>query len=121
MFVFVLGLLEKAHLLNGKYLGIDASGMEANAAMKSIVRWDTGETYQEVRILKKGTAKVYAKAGATAGFYETGITCRPNGRRKATGPTTGNNCGYVNNRANMRANPNASPYSRRNTSGHNNV
>jgi len=51
----------------------------------------------------------------------TGITCRPNGRRKATGPTTGNNCGYVNNRANMRANPNASPYSRRNTSGHNNV
>ena len=48
MFVFVLGLLEKAHLLNGKYLGIDASGMEANAAMKSIVRRDTGETCQEM-------------------------------------------------------------------------
>ena len=48
MFVFVLRILEQANLLNGKYLGIDASGMEANAAMKSIVRRDTGETYQEM-------------------------------------------------------------------------
>ncbi len=48
MFVFVLGILEKAGLLHGKYLGIDASTMEANAAMKSIVRRDTGETYQEM-------------------------------------------------------------------------
>ena len=48
VFVFVLGLLEKAHLLKGKYLGIDASGMETNAAMKSIVRRDTGETYQKM-------------------------------------------------------------------------
>ena len=48
MFVFVLRILEQANLLNGKYLGIDASSMEANAAMKSIVRRDTGETYQEM-------------------------------------------------------------------------
>jgi len=48
VFVFVLGLLEKAHLLKGKYLGIDASTMEANAAMKSTVRRDTGETCQEM-------------------------------------------------------------------------
>ena len=48
MFVFVLKLLEQANLLGGKYLGIDASTMEANAAMKSIVRRDTGETYQEM-------------------------------------------------------------------------
>ena len=48
MFVFVLRILEQANLLNGKYLGIDASAMEANAAMKSIVRRDTGETYQEM-------------------------------------------------------------------------
>ncbi len=48
MFFFVLKLLEQANLLGGKYLGIDASTMEANAAMKSIVRRDTGETYQEM-------------------------------------------------------------------------
>ena len=48
MFVFALRILEQANLLNGKYLGIDASTMEANAAMKSIVRRDTGETYQEM-------------------------------------------------------------------------
>ena len=48
MFVYVLRLLEKAHLLRGKYLGIDAPTMEANAALKSIVRQDTGEGYQQM-------------------------------------------------------------------------
>ena len=48
MFVFVLRLLKKASLLKGKHLGIDASTMEANAAMKSIVRRDSGESYQEM-------------------------------------------------------------------------
>ena len=48
MFAFVLKMLQQARLLEGQYLGIDASGMEANAAMKSIVRRDTGETYQEM-------------------------------------------------------------------------
>ena len=37
MFVFVLKILQQARLLEGKYLGIDASTMEANAVMKSIV------------------------------------------------------------------------------------
>lgn len=50
VFVYVLGLLEKARLLKGKYLGIDASTMEANAAMKSIVRRDTGEGYQQMLV-----------------------------------------------------------------------
>ncbi len=48
LFVFMLGILEKAGLLHGKDQGIDAQAMEANAAMKSIVRRDTGETYQEM-------------------------------------------------------------------------
>lgn len=48
MFVFVLKILHQARLLEGKYLGIDASTMEANAAMKSIVRRDTGESYEEM-------------------------------------------------------------------------
>ena len=46
MFVFLLFFFKQAKLLKGKYLGIDASIMEANAAMKSIVRRDRGEGYQ---------------------------------------------------------------------------
>ncbi len=48
MFVFVLRILEQASLLRRKYLGINASTMEANAAMKSIVRRDTGESYAQM-------------------------------------------------------------------------
>ena len=48
LFVFVLKILHQAHLLEGKYLGIDVSSMEANAAMKSIGRRDTGEGYEEM-------------------------------------------------------------------------
>jgi transposase len=45
MFVFVLKLLVQQGIIKGKRLGIDASTMEANAAMRSIVRRDTGESY----------------------------------------------------------------------------
>lgn len=64
MFVFVLRILEQARLLEGKYLGIDASTMEANAAMKSIVRRDTGETYQEmlVRLAEESGIETPSKA-----------------------------------------------------------
>ena len=34
-------------LLKGQRMGIDATTLEANAAMRSIVRRDTGETYEE--------------------------------------------------------------------------
>ena len=47
VFVFVLGLLEKKGLLRGKAVAIDATTLEANAAMKSIVRKDTGENWKE--------------------------------------------------------------------------
>ena len=43
----VLEPLAKAHLLKGMS-GDDATGMEANAAMKSVWRWKRGETHQEV-------------------------------------------------------------------------
>ena len=42
----VLGQLEAAGLLRGKTLGVDATTLEANAAMKSIVRKDTGADWQ---------------------------------------------------------------------------
>jgi transposase len=45
VFTFVLRVLAEAGLLQGKTLGIDATTMEANAAMKSIVRRDGGESY----------------------------------------------------------------------------
>jgi len=47
VFAWVLKLLAAEGLLRGKTIGIDATTLEANAAMRSIVRKDTGESYQE--------------------------------------------------------------------------
>ena len=47
VFVFVLSLLEQKGLLRGKAVGIDATTLGANAAMRSIVRKDTGEDWKE--------------------------------------------------------------------------
>jgi len=47
VFVFVLGLLEEKGLLQGKTVAIDATTLEANAAMKSITRKDTGEDWKQ--------------------------------------------------------------------------
>ena len=47
VFVFVLSLLEQKGLLRGKAVAIDATTLEANAAMKSIVRKDTGEDWKQ--------------------------------------------------------------------------
>src|SRR5207245_1162061 len=40
-------LLAEKGLLKGKTIGIDGTTLEANAAMRSIVRRETGEGYQE--------------------------------------------------------------------------
>lgn len=47
VFEFVLTLLEQQGLLRGKTVAIDATTLEANAAMKSIVRKDSGEDWKE--------------------------------------------------------------------------
>jgi transposase len=47
VFVFVLSLLEDKGLLRGKAVAIDATTLEANAAMKSIVRKDSGEDWKQ--------------------------------------------------------------------------
>lgn len=47
MFVWVLGLLKKKKLLKGKTVGVDSTTLEADAAMKSIVRRDTGEDWND--------------------------------------------------------------------------
>jgi len=47
VFVFVLSLLEQKGLLRGKAVAIDATTLEANAAMKSIVRKDSGADWKQ--------------------------------------------------------------------------
>lgn len=47
VFTWVLGVVAEAGLLRGKTLGVDGTTLEANAAMRSIVRRDDGRTYQE--------------------------------------------------------------------------
>jgi transposase len=47
VFTWVLARLAVAGLVNGKTIGIDATTLEANAALRSIVHRETGETYQE--------------------------------------------------------------------------
>lgn len=47
VFAFVLGIAQQKKLLRGKTVAVDATTLEANAAMKSIVRKDTGEDGKE--------------------------------------------------------------------------
>jgi transposase len=47
VFTWVLKLLAEAGLLKGKQIGIDGTTLEANAALRSIVRRDNGESYEE--------------------------------------------------------------------------
>lgn len=47
MFQWVLERLAQAGLVKGNTVGVDATTLEANAAMRTIVRRDTGESYQE--------------------------------------------------------------------------
>ena len=45
VFTWVLGVLDGAGLIRGKTIGVDATTLEANAAMRSIVRRDDGRSY----------------------------------------------------------------------------
>src|ERR1700709_2215377 len=55
IFTWVLERLAQCGLIKGKTIGVDSTTLEANAAMKSIVRRDTGESY-------KGYLKLVAEA-----------------------------------------------------------
>jgi transposase len=46
VFVWLLEILAEHGLLRGQTIGIDATTLEANAALRSIVRRDTGEQYE---------------------------------------------------------------------------
>ena len=47
VFAWVLELLADAGLVKGKRIGIDATTLEANAALRSIVRRDNAQSYEE--------------------------------------------------------------------------
>ena len=48
VFDWVLVLIAEAGLIKGERIGVDASTMEANAALRNIVRRDNGEGYREM-------------------------------------------------------------------------
>jgi transposase len=47
VFGWILQCLSTAGLVKGKTIGVDATTLEANAALRSIVRRDSGESYEE--------------------------------------------------------------------------
>src|SRR5262245_27114347 len=47
VFTWMLEVLARHGLIDGKTVGVDGTTLEANAAMRSIVRRDTGESYSE--------------------------------------------------------------------------
>jgi transposase len=48
VFVWILNLVAERGLVKGERIGVDGSTMEANAALRTIVRRDTGETYRQM-------------------------------------------------------------------------
>jgi transposase len=48
VFGFILEIADRHDLVRGKRIGVDASTQEANAALRRLVRRDTGEDYQEM-------------------------------------------------------------------------
>jgi hypothetical protein len=48
VFAFVLKLVAERGLVKDERIGVDGSAMEANAALRTILRRDNGETYREM-------------------------------------------------------------------------
>src|SRR5436309_10609789 len=82
VFTWVLERLAKADLLVGKTIGIDATTLEANAAMRSIVRRDTGASYEE---FLKGLAKASASRRRRGKTWHGWIASARSGRRTRSG------------------------------------
>jgi len=64
VFTWVQRILTRKGLLKGKTVGIDATTLEANAAMRSIVRRDTGEKYEQflARLAQESGIKTPSRA-----------------------------------------------------------
>ena len=59
VFGWVLALVAERGLVKGERIGVDGSTMEANAALRTLVRRDSGETYREMltRMAKESGVK----------------------------------------------------------------
>ena len=53
VFGWVLSLVAERGLVKGERIGVDGSTMEANAALRTIVRRDSGETYRQIDAAKE--------------------------------------------------------------------
>src|SRR5206468_360894 len=85
VFTWVLGVLAEKGLLKGQTLGIDATTLEANAALRTIVRRDTGEGYQEFlkRLAQEsGIATPTREQMATVAGEETSERVNPEGPKE---------------------------------------
>ncbi len=60
VFNWVLGVLAKEGLLKGKTLAVDATTLEANAALRNVVRRDTGPGYREYHAVDLDTQALVA-------------------------------------------------------------
>lgn len=79
VFDWVLKRLAEQQLLKGRTLGIDASTMEANAAMRSIVRKDTEQSYREFLIELAKASGIETPTGEDLARFDRqrkGKTCR---------------------------------------------
>src|SRR5437667_183826 len=86
IFRWVLELLAEKGLLKGKTVGIDGTTLEANAAMRSIVRRDTGEGYEEFlrRLAEESgiatpTREQFAEVACATNNEEVGERVHPEG------------------------------------------
>src|SRR3989449_3064184 len=80
VFFWVLGRLQDRGLVKGKTVGIDATTLEANAAMRAIVRRANGESYEE---FLKGLAK---EAGIETPTLEDVAVVDRQRKKKASNP-----------------------------------
>ena len=78
-------MLAEHDLIRGKTVGIDATTLEANAAMRSIIRRDTKETYEEflTRLAKASGIETPTRedlARIDKGHTQTGQSIRLSGQ-----------------------------------------
>ena len=76
VFTWVLERLAEAGLVAGKTVGIDATTLEANAAMRSIERRDTGETPSSSRSSRPGLAAISTPCSTSSCSSETVFVLR---------------------------------------------
>src|SRR5215470_2580571 len=87
IFTWVLERLAQDGLVKGKIIGVDSTTLEANAAMKSIVRRDTGENYNEYLKRLAEAEGLDATDAAALGAWTASAKRRPptrTGRARAT-------------------------------------